>query len=136
MVVDLASSFSSLSPQGYGACAVPMALTCFTQLEVWRIAHALTLDVYRRTESFPRREHFGLAAKMRSAASSIGANIGEGFGRRSLRDKARFCDVAEGSAAELRNFLLLARDLGYLPDIGAHSASLDAVGRMLNRLVE
>jgi four helix bundle protein len=113
-----------------------MALTCFTQLEVWRTSHALTLEIYRLTEGFPKRAQFGLASQMRDASASIGANISEGFGRRSLREKARFYNIAEGSASELLNFLFLARDLGYIANIAGLTRSLDAVGRMLNRLIE
>jgi four helix bundle protein len=108
----------------------------FTQLKVWQAAHGLALDVYRLTEGFPARERFGLAAQMRSAASSIGANLAEGFGRRPLRDKARFYNMSEGSAHELENFLLLARDLGFVKEPSPFLASLDAIGRMLTRLVD
>jgi len=113
-----------------------MATSPFTQLEVWKRSHALALAVYRVAETFPRREHFGLAAQMRSAAASIGANIAEGFGRRPLRDKARFYNTAEGSAYELENFLLLAEALGFLEEIASMASELATIGRMLSRLVD
>ena len=113
-----------------------MPIRHFTQLDVWQRAHALTLEIYRLTEGFPARESFGLTAQLRSAASSTGANLSEGFGRRPLRDKARFYNVSEGSAYEAENFLLLARDLGYLKDISGPTESLRAIGLMLVRLVD
>jgi hypothetical protein len=32
----------------------------YRQLEVFELAHKLTLDLYQVTESFPRREAYGL----------------------------------------------------------------------------
>lgn len=51
----------------------------FQDLIVWQKAHALTLDVYRLVRSFPEDERFALASQMRRAATSIPANIVEGF---------------------------------------------------------
>jgi four helix bundle protein len=113
-----------------------MPMTHFSDLDVWKKAHALAIDVYRATEAFPPRERFGIAAQMRRSASSIGANIAEGFGRRPLRDKARFYNVAEGSARELENFVLLSRDLGFMKDISVMSESVNRICQMLVRLVD
>ncbi len=55
----------------------------FRELLVWQKAHALTLDVYRATKSFPREELYGLTRQIRRAAVSIGANIAEGAGKNS-----------------------------------------------------
>jgi len=88
----------------------------FRNLRVWHKAHALTLAVYRTTSAFPSAERFGLAAQMRRAAVSVPANIAESCGRPSHRDEAHLLQVAFGSACELEAELLLARDLGYLPD--------------------
>jgi hypothetical protein len=37
----------------------------FRNLAVWQKAHALTLETYRATESFPRAELFGLTSQLR-----------------------------------------------------------------------
>lgn len=86
----------------------------FKDLKVWIKAHQLTVAIYRTTREFPREELFGLTSQMRRAASSIGANVAEGCGRRSDGELTRFLHIARGSAVELENHLLLARDLGYL----------------------
>ena len=64
------------------------------------------LAVYRYSESFPEREKYGLAHQLRRAAVSIPANIAEGFGKRSPAEKARFLNIAEGSAEECRYYRL------------------------------
>jgi four helix bundle protein len=85
----------------------------FRNLAVWQKAHSLTLDVYRVTESFPRREMFGLTNQVRRSSSSVSANIAEGCCRNQL-EFARFIQIALGSASETQYHLLLAHDLGFL----------------------
>jgi four helix bundle protein len=90
----------------------------FRELKVWHKAHALTLDVYRATKSFPKEELYSLTNQIRRVAVSIGANIAEGAGKNSRPELARFLQIALGSASELEYHLLLSRDLGYLvPEI-------------------
>jgi four helix bundle protein len=110
----------------------------FKDLRVWTKAHSLTLGIYKATRGFPREELFGLTSQMRRSASSIGANIAEGSGRRSDGELTRFLHIARGSAAELEYHLLLARDLELLSDI-THSLLVkqtDEVQRMLTSLIQ
>ncbi len=86
----------------------------YEDLEVWQRAHALTITVYRISESFPRSEMFGLTSQIRRAGNSIGANLAEGCGRWGDTELARYVQIAMGSAAELQNHLRLAKDLGFL----------------------
>ena len=110
----------------------------FTQLEVWRKAKDLVIDVYRETSRFPAAEQYGLCSQLRRAAVSITANIAEGTGRGSDVDFARFLEMALGSASETRSHLLLAEELGYLkPEIRETvSEKTTEIGRMLNGLIE
>ena len=71
----------------------------FEDLAVWRRAHELTLEVYRRTGEFPRDEKFGLTSQMRRAAVSIPANIAEGFKK---REAASLQGVAESGTNRRR----------------------------------
>ncbi len=66
---------------------------------------------------------------------SVLANIAEGFYRRKPRDKARFYNIAEGSAGELRYYFMLARNLKYLEGLSVLPGLLDEVSRMLRSLV-
>jgi four helix bundle protein len=50
----------------------------FGELNVWKKAHQLTLQLYEATRQFPRDEIYGLTSQMRRAAVSVGANITEG----------------------------------------------------------
>jgi len=110
----------------------------FRELKVWQKSHALTLAVYRLTSTMSRAELFGLTSQMRRAASSIGANIAEGCGRDGGADLARFLQIAAGSASELENHALLARDLGYVARDADEMLIVGTaeVKRMLHGLIE
>ncbi len=86
----------------------------FRELRVWKKGHELTLAVYRATAGFPQHEMYGLARQMRSAATSIPANMAEGNGRGTDSEMARFLQIALGSANELEYYLILAHDLDYV----------------------
>jgi four helix bundle protein len=107
-------------------------------LEVWQKAHALTIQLYRATDSFPRSEMFGLTSQIRRAAGSIGANLAEGCGRWGEAEMARFVQIAMGSASELQNHLRLAHDLGFLAptDYRSTSKDLTSVRQMLTAFLQ
>jgi four helix bundle protein len=107
-----------------------MGATTFQDLEVRQKAHAWVLGVYRLTACFPRGELFGLTSQLRRAATSVPANISEGFVKRGKADKLRFYNIAQGSLEECRYYLILARDLGYA-DTADLMTLIDEVSRML-----
>ncbi|MBI2613455.1 MAG: four helix bundle protein [Candidatus Levybacteria bacterium] len=86
----------------------------FTDLKVWQEGHKLVLLVYKITQGFPKQEMYSLIDQMRRSAASITANIAEGFGRHSYKEKLQFYFTAQGSLTELKNFILIARGVGYL----------------------
>ena len=88
----------------------------FTDLKTWQEGHKLVLLVYKITKAFPREETYSLIDQMRRAASSITANIAEGFGRQTYKEKVQFYYLAQGSLIELKNFILIAKDVGYLSE--------------------
>ena len=110
----------------------------FRNLKVWEKAHALTLEIYKSSKTFPRDEMYGLTSQMRRASASIGANIAEGSCRRGDIDFARFLQMAAGSASELEYHLLLARDLDLLKIADYQRLSVEAVEvkRMLASLMQ
>jgi len=107
----------------------------FEDLEVWRYGHALVLEVYRMTASFPKSETYGLAVQARRAAVSIPANIAEGFRKRGRPDKVRFMNIAQGSIEESRYYLILARDLGYCDPAVAFD-HLERTSRLLDAYIK
>jgi len=93
-----------------------MKIFSFEKLNVWQKARKLSVMVYNETKLFPDEERFGLISQMRRCSISISSNIAEGTGRHSAKDKARFTEIAYGSALELLNQAILSNDLGFLSD--------------------
>jgi four helix bundle protein len=85
----------------------------FKDLIVWQKAHEFVLSVYGHSELYPKHERYGLTSQLRRAAVSIPANIAEGFKKKTLPDKAKYLNIAQGSLEECRYYLILAKDLGY-----------------------
>ncbi len=113
-----------------------MSIESFEQLEVWKAAHQLVLDVYHVTSFLPPDQRFGLISQMQRAAVSVPANIAEGFKRRGRADKAHFYNIAQGSLEELRYYFILCRDLGYKLEYAPMASQADQIGRMLTGLVK
>jgi len=88
----------------------------FKKLEVWQLAHELTLLAYKLTADFPASEKFRLSDQLCRAASSVPANISEAQGRYQTQDQIQFLIIARGSLNETRYFLTLAHDLGFLKE--------------------
>jgi four helix bundle protein len=91
----------------------------FTRLRTWTAAHELSIAIYKATERFPDQERYGMVPQLRRATCSIEANIAEGAGRRTQREFRRFLEIASSSASEVHCHLLLARDVGLIPDVQA-----------------
>ncbi len=108
----------------------------FEELEVWKKAHNLTLEIYRLTKSFPNDERFGLISQMRRAATSVPANIAEGYRKRTKKDKLNFYNIAQGSLDELKYYLILSKDLGYTEDASRCLTLYDEVIRRLTSYME
>ncbi len=89
-------------------------ITSFTDLIVWQEGHILVVEIYKITKTFPKEEKYSMTDQMRRAASSVTANIAEGFGRKTYKEKLQFYYQAQGSLTELKNFILIARDVEYL----------------------
>ncbi len=91
-----------------------MAKMEFWELDAWKKAHRLVLDVYCVTTDFPKEERYGVTDQIRRASSLVTANIAEGFERYHFKDKTKFYYQARGSVAEVQNFIILAKDLAYI----------------------
>ena len=103
----------------------------FTELIVWQKAHALTLEVYKITKSWPKEEQYGLTSQIRRAAVSIAANIAEGYKRRTEAEKARFLNISEASLDEVRYYFILSKDLAFIDSNETLMELADEVAKLL-----
>lgn len=86
----------------------------FTDLNAWKEAHKLVLQIYSLVRKFPIKEQYVLTSQLLRAVISITSNLAEGFGRHSLKEKIQFYYLAQSSLTEVQNQLIIARDVGYL----------------------
>jgi four helix bundle protein len=87
---------------------VKVAIESYKDLDVWQVAMTLAQESYLLTTSFPKDEMYGMTAQIRRAATSIPANIAEGYGRDQTGSFIQFLRIAQGSARELETHLILA----------------------------
>ncbi len=92
--------------------------SAFEDLEVFKRAYRVSLDVHRASLEFPAIEQRALADQIRRASKSIPANLAEGFARQgtSPADFRCFILIAIGSSDEMRVWLRYCFDLGYIDE--------------------
>lgn len=88
----------------------------FDKLDVYQKARKLIKDIYLLQNEFPKEERYALGDQVRRAATSIAANLAEGSGRQSIREKIHFVEIAFGSMTEVFCELQTACDLGYIKE--------------------
>ena len=86
----------------------------YKNIRAYRLAYDLVLDIYKRTEKFPKSEENNLKSQLRRAAVSIPLNIVEGRAKASKKEFLRYLNIAYGSAKEVEVLLNLCFDLKYL----------------------
>lgn len=100
----------------------------FEDLVVWQKAQLFAVEIYTLTKSFPSDELYAMTSQLRRVSSSISANIAEGFGRYSTKDKLHFYTMSYGSLLEVKNFLYLAEKLNYI--------GTDDLNRLIEQSIE
>src|SRR5436853_1037911 len=98
----------------------------FRNLEVWKKAHVLAIDVHK-TLAKTKKLDVAARSQITRAANSIAANIVEGCGKGSRLELARFSDISIGSSSELEYWLLLTKDLGQLPETDHSRLTLSTI---------
>ena len=81
-----------------------MTVGSFEDLEVFKRAYKLSLEVHAISVQMPAREQYGLAEQIRRASKSICVNIAEGYAKQgySTAEFKRYLQIAIGSADEMR----------------------------------
>lgn len=97
----------------------------YRDLIVWQQAMDLAVSIYEVTRAWPKDEIYGMTGQVRRAATSVPANIAEGYGRESRASYQQFLRIAQGSLKELKTHLMIAHRVGI--------ASHEAVESLMNR---
>ena len=83
----------------------------FEKLDVYRLAEELADTIWRSVRNWKNFERDTIGKQIVRSADSIGANIAEGYGRGSGKDRVRFWEYALGSAREARGWYFQARHI-------------------------
>ncbi|UFS62273.1 four helix bundle protein [Sulfurimonas sp. HSL-3221] len=110
----------------------------FQELDVWKRAKNLSVDIYRLTLSPAFEKDYGLKDQIRRAAVSVPSNIAEGDERETNKEAVRFFYIANGSLAEVKTQLIIAYELSYL-EADLYTKRLEechTLSKMLKQLIK
>jgi four helix bundle protein len=96
------------------------AIRSYKELDVYRRAMDLAMDVFKITSGFPSQERYSLVDQIRRSSRSVCANIAEAWRKR--RYKAAFVSRlsdAETEAAETQVWIEFSHRCGYIDDDSA-----------------
>ena len=86
----------------------------YRKLIAYQKAKEVVKRTYKLLKKFPSEEKFAMCDQLRRASVSITSNIAEGVNRFSVKDKARFIEIAYGSLMEVSSQFEIAEELGYI----------------------
>jgi four helix bundle protein len=111
-------------------------IASFKELEVYKKAYDVSIDIHKISLSFPKTEQYGLTSQIQRASKSICANIAEGFvkQRGSKAEFKRFLLIALGSASEMLVWIDYCYDMQYISTEKHQrwTEEYDSINKMLN----
>ena len=90
------------------------AINHFYDIEAWKLARKMRIAIYKIIKILPDVEKYCLASQLRRSATSVTANIAEGFGRFHFQENIQFCRQSRGSLYETQDHLLTCYDEKYI----------------------
>lgn len=97
------------------------------KLIVFQVARNCVVECYKITRTFPEVEKFGITQQIRRAAVSVFLNIAEGAGRKTVKERIRFFEIARASLIEVDAALEISHHLGYF-----NAASNSTISSLMN----
>jgi four helix bundle protein len=116
-----------------------MKIESAKDLEVYRLAYALAMEIFRLSKDFPAEEKYALTSQIRRSSRSVSMNLREAWAKR--RYEAHFVSKltdCDGEANETDTSIDFARDCGYITT-SQHTdlvSKCDSVRRMLGAMLK
>jgi four helix bundle protein len=106
----------------------------FEELTVWKKARELKNEIFQLVKSFPADEKYRLTDQLIRSSRSINSQIAEGHGKRTNKDKIKYCTQARGSLSETLNHLIDALDCSYInsDQLQYYRTRINEVEKILN----
>ena len=86
----------------------------FEDLEVWKIARAINIEIHLLIRTTPLAKDFALRDQISRSAGSILDNIAEGFERGGGKEFIQFLSISKASSAEVKSQLYRCADNEYI----------------------
>ena len=108
----------------------------FRNLFVWKASVELAVRMVRLANRLVARRHFAIADQLVRAALSVPANIAEGEGRSTRRDRRHYLVQARGSLYELESHLEVAIRAHLARDASGTRDLMAQVSAGLSRMID
>jgi four helix bundle protein len=115
-----------------------MQIDSAKDLDVYKLAYELAMDIFELSKNFPAEEKFALTSQIRRSSRSFCLNLREAWAKRRYEphfiSKLTDCD---GEINGTDSALKFAKDCGYITDQqhAALTARCSEVGRMLGGMM-
>ena len=94
-----------------------MAVSRYTDLQVYQLALELAVGMHRRLHDFPTEERRRSVDQLSRSSAAIGAHIAEGWGRKaSVADFKRYLRMALGEVQETKYWVEFSTRVGFLDE--------------------
>ncbi len=110
----------------------------FEDLVVWQKSRDIKNEIFQLVKNFPPEEKYRLIDQIIRSSRSINSQIAEGHGKRTNKDKIKYCMQARGSLSETLNHLIDASDCSYISaeQLRYYRHKLDELERILNGYIK
>jgi len=108
------------------------------QLDVYKLAYKLAMDIFHLSKKFPADERYSLTDQIRRSSRSVSANLAEAFRKRRY-EKAFISKLSdsEGECAETQTWLDFARDCEYINSVTCDKINQEyehVIGMLVNMI--
>ena len=115
-----------------------MQLNSAKDLEVYKKAYMVSMEIYRLSKAWPIEERYSLTGQVRRSSRSVCSNLREAWAKR--RYEAHFVSKlsdCDGENSETDTWLDYARDCGYLSEETHRvlASLVSEVGKMLGAML-
>ena len=112
----------------------------YKNLEIWKMARELSIDIHKMSLSLPRFEQFEEAQQIRKSSKSVRSTIVEGYGRRYYKAEfVKFIIYALASNSETIDHLEVLYETKSLVDKDTFEdlrTRLEILGRKINNFLQ
>ena len=112
----------------------------YKNLEIWRLAREIVIDIHRMTLKLPKIENYEEGQQIRRSSKTVKSCIVEGYGRRRYKaDYIKFIIYSLSSNDETIDHLETLFETGSLTDLPLYNVihqKLEILGRKLNNFLQ